>query len=225
MRKINSVVVVAILAVLFLGTGSAAAGQNNRTVVFHTWFKGLVAVATWTTCPHPQVGQLCRDTAVLGFDAVTRENVGGSREAGRGPVLRVLTSVYRVVGGEQGTAPVAEWFGRATDVTVTGTPRLTEATATGTVPVQVCEVVDQSAGVSCPTRLDVAVRWTGIGSLSRIDDHTVTRTQFRLENSWTRGWERAATATGTVGTASLGTLVDGSLTRADQGQVVVQRPV
>jgi hypothetical protein len=86
MRKIGAVTVVSLFTVVLLATaaGSAAAGQSNRTVVFHTWFKGLVASATWTTCPQPQVGQLCRDTVVLGFDAVTRENVGGSRVGSRG---------------------------------------------------------------------------------------------------------------------------------------------
>src|SRR5688572_8092841 len=60
-----------------------------------------VATASWTTCPQPALGAACTDTVVLAFDSVTRE--GALRE--RGPVVRTLTFVYRVVDGELGTRP------------------------------------------------------------------------------------------------------------------------
>ena len=37
-----------------------------------------------------------------------------------------------------------------------------------------------------------------MGARQRIDDHTVVRQPFRLENSWTRGWQRDATAVATI---------------------------
>jgi hypothetical protein len=140
-------------------------------------------------------------------------------------VLRTLTFVYRVVGGEFGTVPVAEWFGRTEDAAVSGTPQLTRATAAGTVPIDVCSVFDPTAGVRCPAALSVDLTWVGVGPLTRANDHTVFHGGVRTENTWTRGHERGATVTGSVGTAPLGTLLDAGLARVDQGETVVQHPL
>ena len=177
-------------------------------------------------CPAPSVGDLCRDTMVMAFDATTSESSGqGPKIRSRVPVLRTLTFVYGVVGGEFGTVPVAEWFGRTEDARVTGTPQLTTATAVGTVPVDVCSVFDSTAGVRCPSALAVDLTWTGVGALTRTRDHSVFHGGVRTENTWTRGRERDATVTGTVGSARLGTLLDAGLARVDQGETVVQHPV
>ena len=225
MRRI-AVAVVLGTVLATLGAAPASASPDARTFVFQVRFQGLVASATWTTCPTPRVGAICRDTIVLAFDATTREKAGsGPQIRSQGPVLRTLTFVYRVVGGEIGTVPVAEWFGRTEDALVSGTPRLTRATASGTVPISVCTVFDPSSGVACPRNLAVDLTWTGTGELTRVAEHTVSHGGVRTENVWTRGWERPASAAGQVGTRPLGTLLDASLARVDQGETVVQHPV
>lgn len=215
--------VIALVAALALAmtVAPASADPGARTLVFQLRFSGLVASATWTTCPAPVLGAVCRDTVVLAFDAATREG----RVRDRAPVVRTLTFVYRVVGGELGTVPIAEWFGRTEDAAVAGTPRLTRATAEATVPVLICSVFDPTAGVRCPGEVVVDLTWTGTGPLVRIADHTVVRNRFRMENTWTRGWQRTATVGGSVNGPRLGTLVAADLSRVDQGEVVVQRPV
>jgi hypothetical protein len=96
---------------------------------------------------------VCTDTALLAFDAATREG----HERSTGPVVRTLTFVYRVVGGEFGTVPVAEWFARTEDAAVDSTPRLTEATAAADIPVQLCTIFEPESGIACPQTVPVDV--------------------------------------------------------------------
>lgn len=203
--------------------GSAAVGNDSRTLVFRLRVKGLVAQAVWTTCPAPADGDLCTDTIIFGFDTKDREN----KDRSRTPVLRILTFVYRFVEDpEAPSAPIAEWFGRLEGADVSGDPRLDHAIAHGVVPIQVCTIFDPSSGLTCPDSLDVSARWTGVGERQRVADHTVVHQQFRMENSWTRGWQRTATATATVDGAPVpGVLVFGELSRIDQGEIVVQHPI
>jgi hypothetical protein len=222
MRRFAFVLVIATI----LGALGVAPASAARSFVFQVRFTGLVADATWTSCPAPSVGDLCRDTMVMAFDATTTESSGqGPKIRSRVPVLRTLTFVYRVVGGEFGTVPVAEWFGRTEDARVSGSPQLTTATAVGTVPIDVCSVSDPTAGVRCPSALAVDLTWTGVGPLTRSDDHSVFHGGVRTENTWTRGRERDATVTGSVGSGRLGTLLDADLARVDQGETVVQHPL
>ncbi|MCW2636271.1 MAG: hypothetical protein JWQ99_2638 [Blastococcus sp.] len=225
MRKfLTAVVVWPIALVTFAGPASANGGP--RTQVFGVRFQGLVAEATWTTCPSLRIGAICTDTTVMAFDATTTEWTGaGPPIRSRGPVLRTLTFVYRVVGGEFGTVPVAEWFGRTETAAVSGTPRLTRSTAGGTVPISVCTVSDPDAGVDCPPRLSVDLTWSGTGPLTRVSTHTVDHGGSQTRMTWLRGRERVATVTGRVGGTDLGTLQDSGLARVDQGETVVQHPV
>jgi hypothetical protein len=216
MRRLVIAVVAAL--VLAMTSAPAAADQSARSLVFQLRFTGLVATASWTTCPQPEVGDVCVDTDVLAFDSASRE--GKVRE--RGPTLRTLTFVYRVVGGEFGTVLVAEWFGRTETAAVSGEPRLGRATAEGTVPVVLCSVFDPTAGFSCPDDVAVDLTWTGTGALTRLAEHDVARNEFRMENTWTRGWQRTAIVSGSVGGSVLGTLTAAELLRVRQGEVVVQ---
>ena len=224
MRRLAYVTAIGTL-LLALAAPPASASPDERTLVFQVRFTGLVATATWSTCPAPTIGDVCTDTIVMAFDAPTTESAGtGPKIRSRGAVLRTLTFVYRVVGGDFGTVPVAEWFGRTEAAQVSGTPRLTEATAAGTVPISVCTVVDPAPGMTCPTSLVVDVRWAGTGPLTRVAEHGVSHGGVRIENRWTRGWERTATADGSAGPAPLGTLLGANLARIDQGEIVVQHP-
>jgi len=74
----------------------------------------------------------------------------------------------------------------------------------------------------CPASVPVDVTWRGTGQLERINEHTIRREPARLENTWTRGWRREATISGTVGNTNLGTPLGADLTRADQGEIIVQ---
>ena len=211
---------IALVAALALGSTSApaAAHGSERSLVFQLRFTGLVATASWTTCPRPEIGDVCVETDVLAFDSASRE--GKVRD--RGPTLRTVTFVHRVVGGEFGTVLVAEWFGRTEIAAVSGQPRLGRVTAQGTVPVVLCSVFDPMAGFTCPDEVAVDLTWTGTGALTRLSEHEVARNEFRMENTWTRGWQRTATASGSVGSGVLGTLSSAELLRVRQGEVIVQ---
>jgi hypothetical protein len=210
----------ATLAAFLIMPSAAAGSDEDRTFVFRLRFQGLVASAVWTTCPQPSVGDVCTDTVLLAFDAATREG----QERSTAPVVRTLTFVYRVVGGDIGAVPVAEWFGRTEDAAVDSTPRLTEATATADVPVQICTIFEPESGLTCPQVVPVDAVWTGTGPLERTNDHNIRREPIRLENTWNRGWQRTASIEATVGTAPLGTLVNADLVRIDQGEIIVQHP-
>ena len=207
----------AVVTGAFLATTGLGPAASAETVVFRTRFTGVVATATWTTCPSPAIGDVCTDTFLLAFDSATVD--GKLRE--HGPVVRTLTFVYRVVGGEIGAEPIAEWFSRTEDATVEARPRLEHATASADVPVLLCTVFRPEFGISCPDSVPVDATWTATGELERIDEHTVRRDALRLENTWTRGWTRTATVDGAVGP---GVLIGAELTRADQGEIVVQHP-
>ena len=232
MRKPITAIVVSVLLALAAAPTAVAepgdpSGSPSRTFVFRTRVAGLVAQATWTTCPSPTVGDVCADTIVFAFDTKDRSD----HERSRTPVLRILTFVYRVVDDEEfPTAPVAEWLGRLEGGQVEGRPRLEEASAEGVIPIQICTIFDPQSGLACPESVDVSVAWTAVGPLQRIDDHTIRRDRFghvniRMENVWTRGWQRDATASGTVDGQVPGTLLDAELARVDQGEIIVQHPL
>jgi hypothetical protein len=229
MRKSIAAVVLSLLLALLAAPiaaadpgvgGDGAGGSGSRTFVFRNRVAGLVAEATWTTCPTPALGDVCTDTIVFAFDTKDRSD----HERSRTPVLRILTFVYRVVDGDV-SDPVAEWFGRLEGAEVDGRPRLEEATAQGLVPIQLCTIFEPESGLTCPESVEVSVTWTGVGSLERLDDHTVRRDRFRMENVWTRGWQRDATAVGTVDGQVPGELISAELFRVDQGELIVQHPV
>ena len=205
------------------GTG----GSDASTLVFRLRIAGLVAEAVWTTCPAPEDGDVCTDTIIFGFDTRDRENNDRSTDE----VLRILTFVYRFVEDpEAPSEPIAEWFGRLEGADVDGDPRLDHATAQGVVPIQVCTIFDPTSGLTCPDTLAVSAEWTGLGERQRVADHTVVRQPVRqpvrLENTWTRGWQRDATATATVdGVPVPGVLVFAQLSRVDQGEIIVQHPI
>lgn len=225
-RPVFAFVVVGVLAALVGGPAMAQPSgdtSTSRTFVFRLRIAGQIASGVWTSCPRLEAGAVCTETTVLAFNTKDREG----RQKSRSSVVRVLTFVFRVVAGEDGltTVPVAEWFGRTESADVRGTPRLARTTATATVPVQICTVFDPTSGVSCPETLRVNVVWTGIGSIERLADHTVVHMSFRLENSWTRGWRRDATAVGTVNGHSPGVFSAAEMLRVDQGAVIVQHPL
>lgn len=233
-RRVATIVVGVLLALLVAPAGVAAqggdtdaAGGESRTLVFRLRTAGLVAGAAWTTCPAPVAGDVCTETTVFAFDTKDREG----KERMRTPVLRVLTFVFRVVDDEEvPTKPVAEWFGRLEGAQVDGDPRLERATAQGVLPVQVCTIFEPEAGFSCPESLDVSVDWTAVAARQRIDDHLVFRLPpgtgkpIRMENSWTRGWRREATAAATINGVAPGSLLEAEILRVDQGEIIVQHP-
>jgi hypothetical protein len=231
MRRLLGTVVVAALCTLLAAPAMAGArasntgtgGSDSRTLVFRLRISGLVAEAVWTTCPAPADGDVCTDTIILAFDTKDREN----QDRSRAPVLRILTFVYRFVDDPEAPSdPIAEWFGRLEGAEVNWDPRLDRAAAQGVVPIQICTIFEPQSGLSCPDDLDVLVEWTAEGMRQRVDDHTVVRQPFRLENSWTRGWQRDATAMATIaGAAVPGVLVFAQLSRVDQGEIVVQHPL
>ena len=219
MRKPLAALALTLVLVLATAPG-VTAGPGSRTFVFQTRVAGLVAQATWTTCPTPAVGDVCTDTIVFAFDTKDRSD----HERSRAPVMRVLTFVYRVTDGDV-SDPIAEWFGRLVGAQVEGRPRLETASARGEIPIQICTIFEPESGLTGPVSVDAAVTWTGVGDLQRISDHTVSRTQFRLENVWTRGWQRPATAEGTVDGRTPGVLISAELLRVDQGELIVQHPL
>lgn len=201
----------------------AAADEDSRTHDFRTRYQGLVAFALWSTCPTDtaDVGDVCTDTFLFAFNAKTRDG----KVKDRGPTVKTQTFVYRLVGGEIGAEPVAEWFTRTNDAVVTYRPRLQSARAQSDGEVLLCSVFDETAGYECPDSVPVDVKWTATGELQRFDTHHIRREPMRMENTWERGWNRTATVSGTLGDGALGELLYADLTRADQGEIIVQHPL
>jgi hypothetical protein len=225
--RIPGVWVAVLLAAVLLGVAAPPAlaapgsGASSRTYVFRDRVAGQIALASWTTCPAPEAGRTCTDAFLLAADTKSRSGTQRSRS----PVVRVLVFTYRVVGGELGTVPVAEWFGRTEAGQVRGDPRLRQTTAAAEVPVQVCTIFEPRSGLTCPTSLTTTAAWIGTGPLQRLAEHTVLPSPVRMVNSWTRGWQRSAVAMATVNDQLLGTLVQADMLRVDQGELVVQHPL
>lgn len=178
-----------------LAAGSASAGP-----VFHLSFQGRVAIAVWTSCPHPEVGDSCFDTVVIASDAKTYENndqeAGGHflHDKGDRVILRHFWYDVREVDGEVWPVPTRESFGGTDVANVDIHNRLTAAVAAAPhVPMHTTDYVNE-------TEYDepgsISATWSPAGPLSRITarDRASTRDYFFMES--TLGWERAATAAG-----------------------------
>jgi hypothetical protein len=179
----------------------AAAAPAAAGPVFHLSFHGQVALAAWTSCPQPQVGDSCFDTVVIASDATTYENSdqeGGGHflhDRGDRVILRHFWYDVREVDGEVWFVPTRESFG-GTDVGVqVGIhQRLTSATASApSIPMHTSDYV---TGQEYDETGSVSAAWQPAGDLVRIGSrqHSSTRDYFFLSS--TAGWERTATATG-----------------------------
>jgi hypothetical protein len=197
-----------------LGPRAADAGS-----VFQARLSGRVALAAWTTCPQWRVGLVCTDTDVVASDSATIE-VGTTETPERqaGPHLILRRFVYEVVefGGELEARSLVESIGGTDQATVAIRPRLEAAAAAAAVPVRTCRIPEETC---FEETLVAQVGWTGMGDLLRLDERQVVPTPTALVQAYTTGWQRAATAGGTVDGATIpGTLVPDSAVLFDVRQ-------
>jgi len=206
----------------------AAAGP-----VFHLSFHGELALAAWTTCPEPELGDLCADTVVIASDSRTRENTdletGGHFIHDSGDRLVLQRFWYEIVefDGQLQPRPLRESFGGTDNASVEIHNRLTDATATATVPMDTTDYVtgEESSGTD-----SVSVRWLPVGPLERMDERDRSGNRQQIIRSWTTGWSRDATATGTLdGSPIQGSQSSGGtmLVHANQGElsIIKGRPI
>lgn len=196
----------AVAAVLLLGlciTGPAAAvapPDDRRAGVFHLWFSGVVAQATWSTCgEEPIEGDVCTSTDLMAFLSSDREQAGSEYQLHnrRSPVVKIFQGSCKVrfLDGDLLCVPLQERFGRSTTGTVTVSPRLGAVTAVAAdLPVQLWSPED---GDSTGT-LDVTATWTGSGELVRLDERAHVADRDLLARSGTRGWQRGCTVAAEV---------------------------
>lgn len=185
-------------------------------------FAGRLAIASWTTCPDPRPNQRCIDTEVIASDSSFKEK-GFGRSAGP----RVIYRQFRYVVNADGVSSreTGETFGGTDDAAVAVQPRLRYASATAEVPVEVC-TFDRGGDLICaPDTVAVHIEWAGAGDLRRLDERTVYPAPGVLYKSYTKGWTRTATATGTLDGGPIpGVLTPGfppELTAARQGEMTV----
>lgn len=192
-------------------------------------FQGQAAFAVWSTCPgEVQPGQACEETVVMAFDARTRETTDQPsgphflRDRDDVVVLQRFWSEARLVDGELMLVPLRESFGRTTAADVAVSQRLTAGTArSGPISMHTTDYV---AGTETTETDSVVLRWSPTGPLSRIRDLSRSSERWALQVESTKGWERTATATGTVdGAAPAGGLVSGSLVSVTQRSQLVLR--
>jgi len=218
----------ALVAVTSLaGAPSAAAGP-----VFQLRFHGDVALAAWTTCPEPRLGDLCADTVVIASDVRTRENTdqatGGHFIHDSGDHIVLQRFWYEIVEleGQLQTRPRRESFGGTDDASVDIHNRLTTATASAvSVPMHTTDYVtgEESTGTD-----SVSVAWLPLGPLVSMHERDRFANRQQLIRSWTTGWSRDASATGRLdGSAIPGSLdTQGTmLVHADQGELSVNKGV
>jgi hypothetical protein len=194
-------------------------------------FAGRLAEAAWTTCPEPQVGDVCIDTVLITSDSALRERNTAERFAERTSSDRVVLRrfVYEVVEdpefGGLTTRPILELFGGTTDANVSIDPRLRTATATAAVPMTICWSVDEAQCAALEgTVIDVAATWQATGEMQRIDQRETFGDRTMHYRGYTQGWERAASAAATLdGEPVPGVLVPEytMLTSARQGELQV----
>lgn len=219
-RRWLYVLAVGAVATQLMGVGTAAAGP-----VTNLRFAGRIAMAGWTTCPHPAVGQRCTDTDVIASESSLKEK-GFGRSAG--PRLIYRRFDYVVVdlgGGELGYRSTRETIGGSDEATVSIRPRLEFAEASAVVPVEICTFRPDGDTTCRSDTVAVRATWTAAGDIERLDERSVNHAPGVLFKAYTKGWQRQATATATVDGAPVpGVLVPGLppvLISARQGEMTV----
>lgn len=215
----------ALVAITSLAGPPAAAGP-----VFQLRFHGDVALAAWTTCPEPALGDLCADTVVIASDARTRENTdletGGHFLHDSGDRIVLQRFWYEVIEfeGQLEARPLQESFGGTDDATVDIPNRLPSASASAaSIPMHTTDYVsgEESFGTD-----SVSVQWLQAGPLEKMDDRGRVANRLQMIRAWTTGWWRAATASGSIdgGTIPGSLIVEGTtLIHVDQGELYVNK--
>ncbi len=217
--------VLVFVVALPLATAPAASAAD----LFRVSFKGGLAIAAWTTCPVWQLGEICQDTVVIASDARTAEKYPGGRERNSGPRVVLQRFVYEVVdlgGGDLAGRTIRESFGGTSDALVDIDRRSRSATASApAIPMSVTEYRgDDSVSYSETALLHVV--WIGQGELVAIDERDHHNDRQQLSLSFTKGWERAAVATGETGGLPIPGTLDAAATtviNASQGELVLYR--
>lgn len=194
-RRIQAVTAFAAAAVGLLAA-PASAGP-----MFISSFHGSIAIATWTSCPQPVVGDSCYDTVVIASDATTYGNSGVEngphfeRDKGDRVILRHFWYDMRLIDGELLAVTTKESFG-GTDqgVTVDIDHRLRSASASApSIPMHTTDLAnDQEYDETGSVTAD----WLPVGELIRLDDRNVYHPGYALFLTSTLGWQVDATATG-----------------------------
>lgn len=221
-RAGRAAALVAVLLALVAGVAGpagAAPPDDRRAGVFHVWFSGTVAQATWSTCGEdPQPGEVCTTTDVMAFLSSDREQAGSEYmlHTRRSPVVKLFQGSCEVamLDGELLCVPLGERFGRGLEGDVTADPHLDTVTADALVPVQIWspDLEEDTTGT-----VDVSVTWTGTGEAVRLDERSHQAGDGVMARNSTRGWQRGCTAVGTVdGVAPPGDLVWCDLYRVRQ---------
>ena len=194
-RKIQAATALAAAAV------GALAAPASAGPMFISSFHGSIAIAVWTSCPEPELGDSCYDTVVIASDAITYGNSGVEhgphfeRDKGDRVILRHFWYDMRLVDGQLGPVITKESFG-GTDqgVTVDIDQRLRSASAAApSIPMH---TTDYANDREYDETGSVTADWLPAGELIRLDDRSVYHPGYALFLTSTLGWQVDATATG-----------------------------
>lgn len=240
MRRSSSLLLILLLLPLFGAAPAAApAGQaaarppDRGAAVFRVTFHGELAIANWTTCPTWEVGLVCDETVAIVSDARTSEQwpEGKLRDRQDRVVLqRFRYEIVELVDPETGavelaTRPIWESFGGTNLATVTIDTRARHAEARAdAIPMN---TTDYENDVVYQETVAFQGSWVGVGPLDDLHDGPSPSAPDWINLERTRGWQRAASATGTIdGQPIPGTLApDGAvIIHANQTSLSVYPP-
>jgi hypothetical protein len=178
--------------------------RADGAAVFQVTFHGELAIAAWTTCPTWEVGLLCEETVAIVSDAHTSERWPGGRlrdRADRVVLQRFWYEVVELVDPEFGTIelssrPIRDSFGGTDLATVTIDTRARTAVAqAAAIPMN---TTDYEGDEVYAETVAFEGRWEATGPVERLHEGPSPSAPTWIHFGMTRGWQRSATAVGTV---------------------------
>jgi hypothetical protein len=197
-----------VLLLLTLAAAPATTPVQHRAdgaAVFQITFHGEVAIASWTTCPAWEVGLYCEETVAIVSDAHSSEHWPGDRlreRTDRVVLQRFWYEVVELVDPELGIVeltgrPIRDSFGGTDDATVTIDTRARTAVArAAAIPMITTDY--EADGDQYAETAAFEGRWEATGPIERLHEGPSPSAPGWIHLSMTRGWQRSATAAGTV---------------------------
>jgi hypothetical protein len=205
MRRTSSLLLLGLLLTSIAAAPVTMPGGHRAdgAAVFRVTFHGELAIAAWTTCPTWEVGLQCEETVAIVSDAHTSEQWPGGRVRDRADRVVLQRYWYEVVefvdpefGPELSTRPIRDSFGGTNLATVTIDTRARTAVAqAAAIPMN---TTDYEGDEVYTETVAFEGRWEATGPLERLHERPSPSAPTWIHFGMTNGWQRSATAVGTV---------------------------
>jgi hypothetical protein len=204
-----SLLVAGLILSASLAPAPALAATNRYTE------KGKGADGFWSNCLEPAANTNCTDVFLVASEFIANSN-GETFESGG-----IFIEIFRYHFDRRGNFHFDSdtlGFGEAT---ITVDNKLTSATASGTIPTEVCIERHRNFDCFAGDPLDVAGSWSGYGAVARFSDSFHFHTAGYSENGRFSGKSRSATASVTIDGFGLGDALGASIFEGSYRDFVV----